>query len=125
MEHPIQSILTKVLNPSVIGQRDAEHDTGRRRKWRIRRREKCDRAADHVPDISRALEYLNRDLESAGSPYRVYIKEQDSRIFINLCVLSDEGYPETEKIVDITDADYTELINHIVSAQGFLFDGSV
>ena len=74
MTDQLDTILRRVMDPSIIVQRDPEREAGKRRRWKLRRRSKSDRASDHAVELSSAVETLNRRLPRILSGVNLFAK---------------------------------------------------
>lgn len=118
------SNLDKINRTDLIGSRDPviEPDLKRHGQGNGQKEKQNDEAAAHFESLKNAADLANRDLESKNSPYRFYIYREFEEIFINLVLLDANGNILEVKKKNITNQEFTDLINNIQNGEGLFYN---
>ncbi len=76
----------------------------------------------HLDDLNRIADEADRALEQMNSPFRIRIYEQEGEVFIDIVTLDDYGRVTKVFHQDITHEELEDLIRHLKSGRGLVFD---
>ena len=81
-------------------------------------------AAGSLEELTRMVDEAHRILEQRGSPFRLYLYEKDGDIFIDVVTLDAQGNRGQAYRQDITHQELLQLLLHIRTGRGLVFNAS-
>lgn len=103
---------------------DKSRTRDRPEKTRNRKRKLRRFAFSSLDELTRIADEAHKVLEQKGSPFRLYIYEKDGDIFIDVVTLDTQGNRGQVFRQDITHQELEELILHIKTGRGLVFNAS-
>ena len=76
----------------------------------------------HLDDLNRIAKEADNALEQMNSPFRIRIYEQEGEVFIDIVTFDDYGKVTHVFHQDITHEELEDLVRHLKSGRGLVFD---
>lgn len=103
----------------------SERDKTKRDKDRKQEKRNEDEAKDHFNELAETAERIHKILADKNCPYRFCVYREQNEIFIDLVILNEKGAIDKTIKKNITHQEFSDIIKHIETLDGFLVDYTV
>jgi hypothetical protein len=102
-----------------------DHDKSKRDMGRKKEKKSEDEVKDHFIELTEAAERIHKLLVEKNSLFRFCVYREQSDIFIDLVILNEKGKIEKTVKKNITHQEFSNIIKHIETLDGFIVDYTI
>ena len=112
--------ISRINRAGSIPARNKGFPGSRRRKKK--KKKSRHHVKEHLEDLNRIANEAEHALKQMNSPFRIRIYEKEGEVFIDVVTLDDYGRVTKVFHQDITHKELEDLIRHLKSGRGLVFD---
>ena len=92
------------------------------KKKKQKKRKRFHEAKKHFDELTKIVDETHKELELKDSPFRICVYQEGEDIFIDIVTIDESGNIDQTFKHDISHAELENLVNHIKSGRGLIFD---